>query len=134
MHGASPDLRVGRADVQQPFFHDTVHPKYLADVLGELAKAFLAVAQGDFGLHAGGDQSFQGPIGSYQLGGALPHPAFQLVAGALRLFLGLLLRGDVAGDADHADDAIVGVPIGHWVDCKIRRSPPMSKVSSRFSR
>jgi hypothetical protein len=24
----------------------------------------------------------------------------------------LLLRGDVAGDADHADDAIVGVPIG----------------------
>ena len=87
-------------------------PEHFPDVFGDLAKPFLAVAQGDFRLDASGDLALQSLIDGEQLGGAFPDSRFRVGAGGLRLFLGRVSRGDVSDDAENADDGTIGVPVG----------------------
>ena len=112
LRGAAPDVLVGRADVEQPLLGNPVDPEHLPDMLGQLAKPLLAVAQSKFHLGAGGDLILQGLVDGRQFHGARPDPLLQFVVGALPLFLGPFRCGAVAGDADDADDVAIGVAIG----------------------
>ena len=110
--GASPDVLVGRTDVEQPLLGNPVDPEHFPDMLGQLAKPLLAVAQGAFHLDASGDLVLQGLVDGRQFRDARPDPFLQLVVGAPQLLLGPFQGGNIAGDAEDADHPPLGVPVG----------------------
>ena len=88
--GSPPDVGIGGTDVKQAFFSHAMHPEHLANMFGQLAKLFFAVAQGGFGLDAGADLRFQRIVDGGEFGDALTDAGFKFVIGSPQVFFGLL--------------------------------------------
>jgi hypothetical protein len=110
--GPTPDLFVGRTDVENAFLGQAVDPEHFPEMLGQLPEPFLAVAQGEFHLHPGGVLLFQRPIDGQQFGGAFLNPRLQLAPDLTQPIFGPLARGAVAGDIARLEGAPRRGPAG----------------------